>query len=300
MQFTAIKASLRALKRQWPTTLVSVVGLGLGLSICLLVSLIFVQQSRIDTFHDGSERIFRVASYTDGSDRVAISPAPLAPILRQSRPEVASVTRLRFSRETALHDGNDFPLTSLDAEPQFFEVFNGFDLSHGNVVKALESPYSVVLTAQSAQRIFGSEDVIGRSLVIEDEGTFTVRGVLSEPEGDSHLQFDALFSYQTLIQNENDNQWLNQWDDDGRHYTYMILKDSESVESIESAVDEIAWTHSEKNSQDPSEDTLWLQPLASITMGPLISKDVAQGVLPSFIIYILGTLALVVLVRRQR
>ena len=70
------------------------------------------------------------------------------------------------------------------AEPSFFKVFDFADTDFkwiaGNPEKALEEPFTMVLTRSMAKKYFGNEDPINRILKLQQKFDFKVTGVIED------------------------------------------------------------------------------------------------------------------------
>ncbi len=75
-----------------------------------------------------------------------------------------------------------------------------FKLEKGDRSKVLAEPNSVVLTRKTASSLFGNADAVGRNVHIYGNGTLTLKvtGIMEDVPGNSHLQFDALVSFNTI------------------------------------------------------------------------------------------------------
>jgi putative ABC transport system permease protein len=102
----------------------------------------------------------------------------------------------------------------------FLQIFD-FKLLEGNRATALQKPNSAILTQASAQKLFGKQDPIGKTITHYggDTTSFVVTGVLQNVPQNSQLQFDALFSFSSIYQPWMFNNWGGNWLD-----TYFELR----------------------------------------------------------------------------
>jgi putative ABC transport system permease protein len=84
----------------------------------------------------------------------------------------------------------------LYSDPDFFEVFD-LEMLTGNPETALKEPASVVLTEKAATRIFGTWDVVGRTISME-EALYTVSGVVEDIPPNTHFRFDMLMPMEAI------------------------------------------------------------------------------------------------------
>ena len=79
----------------------------------------------------------------------------------------------------------------------------GYSLAQGDVATALAKPHTAVITRQFASVYFGNQDPIGKVLHMHDDDEndelVTITGVMENVPENTHIKFDVLFSYKTLI-----------------------------------------------------------------------------------------------------
>jgi len=95
------------------------------------------------------------------------------------------------------------PVTGLIVDPSFLAMFN-FRLAKGKKSDVLREPHHVVLTHETAERIFGKRDPLGQALHIGNFGDFTVVGVLEPFPSKTH------FEYQLLVSSTGIETWEKQ------------------------------------------------------------------------------------------
>lgn len=200
MLLNYIRIALRNLAKHKFFSLLNIAGLALGMSSCLTVILIIRDQLSYDRFHTDPGRIFRITCQQPEGTKVACVPYPLGETLLQdfsiAESEVSCVRGL-YGIDATTTTNLTLPLSGFFTESSFFEVF-GFRLEAGNAATALNEPQSIVLSRETAQRFFGNNNPIGKSLVLKDKGTYRVTGVVAPPPGKTHLDFECLASVHSL------------------------------------------------------------------------------------------------------
>ena len=231
----SFKITCRNFRRQKLYTAINLAGLAVGMACFILIMTYVHHETGYDSFHAKSDRIYRLTM--DGTlsrmdFRLATSNGAIAPDLMKALPEIESVVRLRPRFRTAVEHGEKlfFEEGILWADRTFFDLFS-FRLLKGNPDKALESPFSAVLTREAASRYFGHDDPIGKVLRINHSLDYTVTGVVENPPTNSHLDFEMLFSFVTY-QNANP-QDFTRWLGDFNNYSYLLLRQGTDPEAIE-------------------------------------------------------------------
>lgn len=198
--------ALRNFKRQKVYSLINIVGLAIGMAICVLIWHFISYEKSYDNFHENGENLCRLeASIYQEGKLVAINskaPPALGPALKEDFPEVLEYARL-FTYNDAVVTYRD---TSARVENMFmadasFPEMLSLDMIRGNPKTALTQPSSAVISESAAKKFFGNEDPVEKVIKIDriDHREFTIKGIFKDMPHNSHLQFDLLFSiHQTL------------------------------------------------------------------------------------------------------
>jgi len=190
---------LRRFGRQKLTTSLHIVGLTLGISVCLLIGLFIRYESSFDTYHTNASRIYRVNTvWTDpGEKHFHFSTAfPLAEAIRKDIPFVEKVTRIHHPDHPIIEiaPGKRFKQDYvMMTDPEFFDVFD-VKVLQGNAREALRKPYQALLTESTAKKFFGNENPMGKVFKYNDKFNITVAGVLADFPGNTHLPAAMLLS----------------------------------------------------------------------------------------------------------
>lgn len=285
----------RTLWKHRGVTAINVLGLAAGMAVCLLVGLLIWDQVTRDNFHPGADRLYRVTTERqNNSTPFAASPAGLAPILNEDVAGVEAATRLRRTRQSVVRNGQGYRADGLYAEPRFFEVF-GFGLDLGRADEALAAPYTAVVSEALAQRVYGTTDVVGETFRLGGDALFTITGVVNRADYRSHLAFDVLYAFATLQQTRPD-RLASDWERAYAYYTYLRLAPGATPENLTDPLRAIEDQYLPPPTDEGTQPLRFhLQAVSDIALGPTLSNEIAQGVLPATVGYFLGALALLVL-----
>ena len=190
--------ALRNLRKQRFYAGINVLGLSLGIASFLLILLYVVDDLRYDRFYPQAERIFRIGSLDNTlgeNNRMALTSNAVAGGIQREFPEVGAATRLYRSWETVHFQDKTFVEHGWQyVDSSFFSVF-GYELLEGNSSTALRAPHTVVVTESTAQKYFGSDSALGKTLLVGKAQTpFQVTGVMNDPPVHTHLDFTMLGS----------------------------------------------------------------------------------------------------------
>ena len=154
----------------------------------------------------------------------AFSSLPMGPAFAHEYPDVLGF--VRFRHRTSLVSNGDtkaYEENCYLADSSVFQVFS-FPLIEGDPKSALTEPMSVVLTESTAQKYFGNESPVGKSLEINGE-YHKVTGVAADVPANSHFTFDVLISFITFSSNNRQLEEIA-WFLNGVH-TYLLLADGD-------------------------------------------------------------------------
>lgn len=193
------KTGLRSLLRNKIYTLVSISGLAIGIACCFLIGLYIHDEITYDTFFENHENIYRVAvtQEVQGERKsFAVSHIALAPILEEEFPEVqraARLHRLYFNPEVTVMVGQQsFVETKMYlADNNLFDLLS-LQFLEGSPTNALQTKGDIVLTKKIAEKYFGDEPALGKSLKLDFGRELNVSAVVEDLPPNSHFNFEML------------------------------------------------------------------------------------------------------------
>jgi putative ABC transport system permease protein len=295
--------SLRNFYRNRIFSLINLIGLSVSMSLAMLILMIIKEQFAFDNFHNDSDRIYRVNTSVLhpewGNIDGASTPLAVGQVLQDEYSFSENIVRVNreFGGDATFNNVN-VSLRGLLVDPSFLNVFN-FPFQKGDPATALRAPNSLVLTKQTAEKIFGKTEPIGQIISMKGFGEFTITGVLQEFPSKTHFEFEMLCSMSSLPAFEKSKSLsptLENWSAYYNSYVYLKMKKGRSTTEVEQALAQIATKHG-KNLKSEGRDisyTFSLQPLNEITPGPELSGQMGRG-MPAVMLVFLGVLAGVVL-----
>ena len=235
-----IKLAWRSIRRNKSFSFINIVGLTGGLTCFLLIALYIVDESTFDAFHENADRIYRVVEQRtspDGKEAKLGSTAYQVSISSKADfPEVEQAVRLVvLGRVNVGTDENtsvfydEFWLSNAD----FLRSFS-FKLLQGNRETALSAPHSVVVTEETARKLFNTTAVLGKTIRVNQDSTpYQITGVLKNFPANSQLSFNLLFSESTITTHPDFQENINSdWDSDD-FYTYLLLDKQASPKTVD-------------------------------------------------------------------
>ncbi|HEX3384888.1 MAG TPA: ABC transporter permease [Mucilaginibacter sp.] len=219
-----LKVAWRNLWKNKVFSAINIIGLAVGMAACIVIMLFVHYEKSFDNFQP--DHIYRLNEVqTIGSQgatqKVALSMFPMGPTIQQEFPEVKSFTRIHWTDRYQMtqKEKKIFLTQSYFVDTAFLKIFN-FPVIKGDKLTGLLKPHSAMLTEETAKRLFGDENPIGKTIThySDDTTSFVVTGILANIPKNSQLQFDALFSFNTTINPKMYQNWGGNWLD-----TYFVL-----------------------------------------------------------------------------
>lgn len=176
----SLLTAFRNIRRHKGNAFINVFGLSVGLACCILIFLWVHHELSYDHFRENADRIFRVVEMQEQSGEpfpVAVTPAALGPGMLQDFPEVINFTRFQTYGFGYISDGKEkFKANITLADPNFFDMFT-FPIIAGDREVMFDDLFNVVISEDIAQKFFGDEDPIGKTLEINTSTILNVTGV---------------------------------------------------------------------------------------------------------------------------
>lgn len=181
-----IKTATRNLIRNKLFSSINIAGLAISMSVGLLLIAFLLDMRSYDRFHKNGERIYRVTSITEGA-KYASASSKVGKLIRE---RISDVEEVAIIRNDVLKDAkvgdHTFPIKMIGATSSLFRIFT-FPMLEGD----LKDPYSIVLTATTARKLFGNEDAIGK-VIRFDNVNYYVTGIMKDVPFFSHMSFEAV------------------------------------------------------------------------------------------------------------
>jgi putative ABC transport system permease protein len=222
------KIAVRNLVRNKTNSVINILGLSLGIAVFIFIMLFVKKEYNYDRFNEHLDRIYRVQLEGD-----AHLPEIIGRDIAVNIPEVSEVARIdqfdkipvSYNDKTILVDNFVF------ADSTVFNVFT-FPFVQGNPKDALDEPYEIVLTENTAQLLFGKENPINKIVKYGTWQPCRITGIIKDVKN-SHLQIDAIGSFETLTRmNNGGNLGFSTW----RYFTYILVPDEHNSSVIQQKI----------------------------------------------------------------
>ena len=267
-----LKVAFRNLWKCKGFSAINIAGLAIGMAACLLILQYVSFKLSYDQFNTNAKDIYRVVNdrYQQGKliQHGTITYSAVGKAMNDDFEDVVQNTKLRPSGGVIIRY-NDKKLTEdsvLFVENSFFSMFS-YPLFAGDKRSALKNPYTVILSERLARKIFeyrGNDfsQFVGKLLTIQtDSMPYKIDGICRDVPQNSHLQFNLLTSYQTII-----SGWG--WKEADYDFTqsdfwhYVQLKPGADYKAVNAKLDGFSKKHFQGNKISGSDEKFYLQPLS--------------------------------------
>ncbi len=221
------KIAFRNLAKSKVYSLINIIGLAVGMACAMLVFMVVRHETGYDQDLPNGEQIYRVETEN----------------IKENHTYPGTYTGMANALRTDFNDaeviapllkinGSTFSVPSLDkrfresfvfADQGLFKLLN-YQWLAGSPEKALAEPNTVVLSRSYALKYFGTTDIIGKIVRLDNKQNLAVTGVLEDHNVKSSFPFEMLVSFSTkaIVDPDFDlNKW-NGWNDNFQ--IFVLLK----------------------------------------------------------------------------
>lgn len=179
---------------------------------------------------------------------------PVGPMVEAEIPEVKKAVFFfnpsLFSEQDLIryNDKALYITNRIVADSAIFDFFN-FDFISGNSENPLPHSNAVVLEQKWANKLFGSEDPIGKMIEINTAmglSNFEVTGVYNKDTYSSHLEPNYIISLSNSDWSNFYNQFTGQWASNNILFTYLVLQEGADLQVVNKKIDDLFQKHGAK------------------------------------------------------
>ncbi|GAB2592835.1 FtsX-like permease family protein [Spirosoma areae] len=282
-----------AMRQLWKNQLFSalnIIGLTVGLAVSTFIALYVWHEFHYDRFQPFANRTYRILSVAKyGGEEVTFFGLheSFGREIKRQIPEVEQVVRWTDGLgDVVLQSDQNHRFKEINigfADPSLLSVM-GLQLLQGDAETALSEPGRIVLTRQLAEKYFGDQNPIGKTLIFDKHFPLTVSAVLNDLPTNSVVSFNGLVSLSSMPTLGPKQQSIVKGG--GFLTTYLVLRPGASTSAVEKKLQKVK---ADVQFADISANYI-LEALPSLHLNSRSeSKDARQS------LYILLTIALVIL-----
>ena len=206
-----LKTTFRSLWKHKGYSFLNIFGLSIGIACAALIFLWVEDEVNYDSYFTNSENIYKVKdrqTYDGKTFAFDATPGPLAQGMKLEIPGVKRAARSTWPNDVlfSLDDKNIYEKGSY-VDPDFLSIFR-VQIIKGTPATAFSQLNNVVISEKMANKFFGSTDVIGKTLKVDNTKSFVVAGVVKDLPENVSVKFEWLAPFKVF---ENDNHWLTNW-----------------------------------------------------------------------------------------
>ncbi|WP_194776825.1 ABC transporter permease [Pararhodonellum marinum] len=301
-----LKIFVRNLKKNPAYILINILGLSVGMAASILIFLFVQHELSYDSYHEHSDRIFRVSRAwfnPDGQTNLHLGHAapPFAPLLKSDfGDQIEEAVRLTSTPVIIKESTNTFEESRFYfSDAEVFKVFS-WPLVEGDLETALSFPDGLVITESMAKKYFGEQDAMGKSLEVmigSDKMDMQVRGVMADVPENSHFQVDFLASMELVVAFYGGYEAIMKNFGNNSFGTYLLLADGEKVEALEAQIPAFIDRHLTPSSQGFSASMgtkLFLWPVTDIHLHSNLDSEMEPNSSMEYV-YIYSAIAIFIL-----
>jgi len=291
-----LKIAFRNLWRHKGFSLINIIGLAVGMTACFLIFIYVTFELSYDKFNQNFDQVYRLVTDIKSPQEVlhwSSASAPMGPALQQDYPEEVKENARVFQAGFLVVNGDKkFQENNISfTDPSLFKIFT-FPFIKGDPNTALSAPFDIVLTEAIALKYFGSNDIIGKSLLLNGKHPVTITGVIKNVPLNSHFNFDMLISASTMekLKMINMQEWGN-----FSNYTYLLLPKGFGAAKLQAKLPNFIHRHITDDQRSHGYNyTVFIQPLRDVYMDNFRGAGVNGSITNVYIFSIVATFILLI------
>ena len=276
-----VKIALRNIGRHKMYSIINILGLAVGIATAIIVLLVIQGELRFEVHH--SKNIYRInKKYTmKGIENINMStPHPLRNELEEVIPEVVSAVHLTNSSCLLKYDDKVFrERGNYYASTNIFDMFT-FKFVQGTAQDAIPDNNTIAISQSTAEKYFGTENPIGKTLIRNNRDEMTVTAVFEDMPIYTNYNFQTIQNIGSVAYEDDVDNWYSHWME-----TFVLLVDNVDPKTVEAKIDGLMKEHLEEQSGAV------LQSLKNIHLYSVEGNPTAQKY-----IYIFGSVAILILI----
>ena len=226
-----VKAAFRNLLKNKGYSFLNIGGLAIGMACAGLIFLWVEDELTFNHYFSNRANLYKVKdqqTYDGTTFTFDATPGLLAESIKAEIPGIKNTARTTGGN-ISLFSAKDKPIYEQGryVDPSFLTMFQ-LEFVEGNARTAFAQLYSMVISEKMAKNIFGTAQVVGRTLKVDNKQDFLVTGVFKDLPENVSFNFNWLAPFQVYL---NQNKWLEHWGNNGI-LTYVETGSNADVAAI--------------------------------------------------------------------
>lgn len=190
-----VRLTFRILSRQIGFTVITMIGLVVGMTTALIIFLWVHSELMTNKIHTNAENIYLVRTTSTRGEDTRITndtPPALGPAIESEQPEIINMCRIPnwnpqfIVKSDSIYTREIF----MFSDPDIFRMF-AFDFLYVSEDLLYEGPDIIVLNQRVSLKIFGDANPVGNILRLENKYDVLVAGVIKQPATNTTISFDC-------------------------------------------------------------------------------------------------------------
>ena len=206
-----IRNFFKELRNNKTITIINIFGYSIALSACLIIGLFVYRQFTFDRFNENIDRIYRL-NYIENEKKTdnATTNHQWSDVVQKEIPGIEKAARFAWSYEQHIEfNKKDFVAVGAMGDNELFEIFT-FPVLEKESDNFFEKTNTVALSKSLANKIFGDDSSIGKTVILNYGKSYTVSAVFEDIPANSSLKFDFLIDVNEFIEGSGE-QMKNHW-----------------------------------------------------------------------------------------
>lgn len=225
------KITFRNLWKNKGYSFLNIFGLAIGIACASLIFLWVENEVNYNDYFSNKDHLYKIKNhqtYDENTFTFGATPGPLASGIETEIPGIKNTARSSIGNQILFSvDDKNLNEQGNYVDPEFLSMFQ-LKFLHGDISTAFSQLHSVVISEKMAKRFFGSTDVLGKTLKVENKQDYVITGVFQDLPENVSFDFDWLAPFKIY---ENQNPWLQSWNINGIA-TYVELQPKASMAAI--------------------------------------------------------------------
>lgn len=193
-----ITIAWRNLNRNRAFSAINLLGLSIGIT-CTLFILLWVQHEtsydKDQPFFDSIYQVKANRTFDGQTGTNEAMPFPVAKALETNFPQVIDAAVISYPEQHVLTIGNKkLKRTGHAVSPHFFRIFS-WKFLQGNAASSITDQDALVLTRSTAIALFGTENVLNKTLRMDNQENRRITAIIEDLPGNSFFAFDFITPY---------------------------------------------------------------------------------------------------------
>ncbi len=242
------KIALRNLWKNKGFSLINIGGLAIGLASCMVLLIYVAYEWSYDKQFTNNDKTYVVYQNVVASGKTfswAWTPNVMAKEVQEKIPGVKYASHTSYPRPKLItFNENRISSKVVFTDQNFFKILD-YKFIKGNPEQVLKDINTIVLTKSFAEKLFGNEDPINKTVKLENEDVLKVTGVIEDAPANSSLIFECVMPWALFEKRES---WVKEpnWGNN-MCLTLVQLQDNKFFAQANSAMEGIYKRNQKEN-----------------------------------------------------